>query len=374
MAKKILFTGYYGFNNFGDDLFGWACVNGIERLGNEYVPVILSPPISGINAEYLVSERLARLYKKQNIIGSLIRVIYMIYGCLRYRDVVLSGGSVISSGSSLFTRYVQYFFVKLGFCRLSAIGISVGPFSSGKDRNKAKMFINSLNYLTVRDEASLQECRIMGLEVEANLYNDLAGCVPLSTIGNVNIDNKVLGVSVCRYESIIGADVENEILRNRAIFDGLTDFALKNDMKVKIIVLNANEIVGDISISKDLSLYLRQRGVSAEVIDYVNPILTLKVIAECNMFFSVRLHGAISAYLLNVPFILVEYHIKCRDFLDYIGYEQENRITANLTNKRPVQQSLEEIYKHKNKYSLELVKYTEKSNKIFVESPWGREF
>ena len=53
-----------------------------------------------------------------------------------------------------------------------------------------------------------------------------------------------------------GADTERERLRNISIFEGVADFAIKNDFKVKILILNANEAVGDFDVSQKLSAYL----------------------------------------------------------------------------------------------------------------------
>ena len=137
------------------------------------------------------------------------------------------------------------------------------------------------------------------------------------------------------------------------------------------LILNSNESVGDASISKKLSSYLSDNRVSTEIIEYENPVESLKVISACDMFFSVRLHGGISAYLLNVPFLLVEYHAKCKDFLDYIGFDVENRITADVVNKKHIMNCLESLLQERvGGRVVEPAEYIEGSNKIFAESPW----
>ena len=370
MNNKILFTGYYGFKNYGDDLFGIACVNGLKISGSDFVPAILSPPVSGTYAKYLVPKMLGSLYTRQGFIGNILRALFMIYGCFRYSHVVLSGGSVVSSGSSFRIRYIQYCLAKLGLCRLSAIGISVGPFSSEKDRVKAKLFINSLSYLTVRDKSSVKECNSMGVDIEAHLYNDLAGCAPLPVINTVKAKNIILGVSICKYESIVAGDEKKERLRNLSIFDGISNFAIKYDAKVKILILNSNEIMGDVGISEKLCDYLSGNGVTTEIVEYVNPVETLKEISICDILFSVRLHGAISAYLLDVPFLLVEYHDKCKNFLDYIGFDKESRISASIADKMYVSKCLETIFQGGGNCSVKPLDYIKNSNNIFTESPW----
>jgi polysaccharide pyruvyl transferase WcaK-like protein len=109
-----------------------------------------------------------------------------------------------------------------------------------------------------------------------------------------------------------------------------------------------------------------------EIIDYVNPVQSLKDISSSDLFFSVRLHGAISAYLLEVPFLLVEYHEKCKDFLDYIGFDKENRILASVADKVHVSECLESISDSSKNFSVVPSAYIETSNKTFTESPWSK--
>lgn len=370
MSKKILFTGYYGFNNFGDDLFGLACINGLKKSGSNYMPIILSPPVSGIDTKYLVPKMLSRIYKDNGFIGKILRMLFMVYGCLRCRDVVLGGGSVISSYGSSRTRFIQYCLAKLNICSLSAIGVSIGPFSSEKDRSRAKKFINCLSYLTVRDAASVTECDDLGVDIDVHLFNDLAGCASLPLPDKNKNKSRTIGVSICEFESIVGGNDEDERLRNIVIFEGISAFSVKHDFKVSILILNSHEMVGDVGVSQKLYDYLSSNGVSAELIEYVNPFESLKDISDCEIFFSVRLHGAISAYLLKVPFLLVEYHRKCKDFLDYIGFEKENRILATVVDKEIIVEKLERVINERNLHIVEPEEYAEKSSRIFMESSW----
>ncbi len=370
MTKKILFTGYYGFNNFGDDLFGWACVYGLKSSGCDYLPIILSPPINDIEANCLVPKFFSNIYKDTGFKGKLLRLLFMVYGCVKYREVVLAGGSVISSGSSRHMRLLQYYLVKYGVCDLSAIGISVGPFHSEWDRNQARKLINRLKYLCVRDESSARECKGLGINNKFYLYNDLAGCVPSPSFAENKKKQCIVGVSICRYESIVGGNLNSEVIRNRAIFQGISDFAIKYNFKVKILILNSNEIVGDIEVSRKLFDFVCENNISAELIDYVSTVESLTHISSCSLFFSVRLHGAISAYLLEIPFVLVEYHQKCTDFLDYIGFDKQNRLIGGIKHKTEVTISLEKIFQEGKKYVVKPEEYREISNKIFRKSPW----
>ncbi|MEM1434237.1 MAG: polysaccharide pyruvyl transferase family protein, partial [Pseudomonadota bacterium] len=158
MTKKLVFSGYYGFQNFGDDLFGLACSGGVREFCSGFEAVILSPPVPGLYCRFLVPEYLADTYRASDWRGKALRVYFMLYAALRYRRVVLAGGSVLSSGTSNRMRNFQFLLARLRLCRFSAIGVSVGPFDSPKVEMAARRFIDRLEYLSVRDTASVAEC------------------------------------------------------------------------------------------------------------------------------------------------------------------------------------------------------------------------
>jgi hypothetical protein len=56
----------------------------------------------------------------------------------------------------------------------------------------------------------------------------------------------------------------------------------------------------------------------------------VRAIASLNLLLTGRLHGALTAYQLGVPFILDEYHVKCADFLDDIGQVDALRVPADV--------------------------------------------
>lgn len=350
MVKRFLITGYYGFNNFGDDLFPYVCAQVSERFAEQVEIHTLSPRIPNVKARYVVPDCLSAFYRSNGAIGSVVRLLFMIYGALVFGDVVLAGGSTLSSGSSNRMRKLQYYLAKFKVCKLYAIGVSVGPFISENDKSFARKFINKLNFLSVRDEYSLAECNLLGVKVPVENNFDLVGAIKIPSF--LKKERKSLGLSICNYETFVGGDLEEESSRNEAIFNGVLSFLeLNKDYKAKIVVLNSNNLLGDQAISEKLKRFLQQNNQLVDLVSYSNCVDTFSEISSCQIYMSVRLHGGVVAYLQNVPFVLVEYHRKCRDFLTTIGKDDSARLRGWFGD-RDVVNVLNEIKLNREKYAV----------------------
>ncbi|PWC13670.1 hypothetical protein B4923_06900 [Brenneria roseae subsp. americana] len=334
---KILFTGYYGFNNFGDDLFPLASLEALKNE-TEIDIAILSPKIDGIDANFLVPDFVSKIYRGNSFLSKLSRMFFMLFYSFLYDKIVLAGGSVISSNTSNNMRMLQYILARIGVCKLYAIGVSVGPFSSKKDEAFSRKFINSLSYLSVRDNASVDECkRIKCTHIPDNNF-DIAGVLyPYFKRNNLYSSNtQKLGVSLCFYERYAGGDKRIEDKRSSALIDGIINFCSKNrSIEVIVFVLNTNDDLGDYYISKNIFDLLTENGINVSLWQHANPLQSIEKIKECDFFITTRLHGGIAAYLSGINFCLVEYHRKCTDFNNAIFYPRDLRLdNINITSQR----------------------------------------
>ena len=99
---------------------------------------------------------------------------------------------------------------------------------------------------------------------------------------------------------------------------------IQNDDNVQEIILfvfNGNEENGDLEITNRFIKELSQLNIEITIVDYTSD--TERFVSQfnkCDFILGVRLHSAILAYALKIPFILIEYHPKCTDFLNTIDY------------------------------------------------------
>ncbi|QCR31889.1 polysaccharide pyruvyl transferase family protein [Lysinibacillus sp. SGAir0095] len=375
---SIAFTGYYGMQNYGDDLFVVASTFAAKRYWDMYPEVsIIGSPIDNLDVNFSVTH-LRKLYAGHNFVSKLYRTAIMVNSFIQNELVVLSGGSTISSDSSNKMRKLQNMLAEKGISKIAAIGVSIGPFTTKKDIDDAKAFINNFSFLSVRDKFSYNLLHDLEIKIPYVYGKDLAGLIPLLYPYKIEKDdksNKVLGISLCNYESFLGKDESIEKKRNLAIFNAIKKITdtYRESITIKICVLNTHPIKGDMKISSELVEFLGENFSKVKIVYHESdPIKMWNEISECDAFFSVRLHGGISAFLLDIPFALVEYHNKCSDFLDDILQPSDLKISKKEHDSDYIYNIIERILFDKNVMDglYPSKKYTHDTIKTFTEAPW----
>ena len=372
--KNVIFTGYYGMQNYGDDLFGVVSAYGAKTWWPQFTPTILGPRIAGQTERFSVPNFIsADRYASDGKAGKLIRTLCSTKELLTGGKFVFSGGSLFSSNRSRIMDMAERI-SRLSGKRFSAIGVSIGPFDSRESEAAVASFLRCFEYVSVRDQASYTLLQSYQLDAHIAVGRDLAGIAP-ALAGPVEKPpgkTRVIGYAPCN----IGGKSETA-QRIDDLF--ITAVSKQREIRVRIFSLNSHAIHGD----QRRSTYVRERleaaGITVDVIDYAQRgvIDTWRDIAACDAVVSVRLHGAITAYLCGVPFILFEYHKKCSDFLDDIGQSDAVRVRtddAALASElaSDFEQKLLRLFTDQVAPILPPESYAEESTRHFTDAPWVR--
>jgi polysaccharide pyruvyl transferase WcaK-like protein len=371
---SVVFSGYYGMDNFGDDLFAFVCASAAKIFWQQTETRLLSPSIPGLEATFAIPELVSKkLYAKATAAGGLTRLMFAVREACRNNLFILGGGSVISSQTSG-VRKLLYKSSGLTGISFAAMGISIGPFKSFDERERARAFLSEFLCVSVRDEASYQIAREFKLPCPVVQAGDLAGLMP-SLLPAEQQDNKadgpVIGLALCPYESIVGGDTELESDRNQALITAVIKLAKRMGAKVEVFSLNNHLSCGDDLLAQKACTKLEQSGVNCSLIRNVDYGVAgvWRRIGLCDLFVSVRLHGAVAAYLNQVPFVLVEYHKKCTDFLDDIGQCNSLRIVGSVSDAGTISEVIARIAENPKKPLLSVEQYTERALLHFSSVP-----
>lgn len=321
--NKILFSGYYGHQNLGDDVFCLISRWGAKKYWNEENVSYLSktgPTNKDFGMDYVLPNKSSNrimdyFWQYKSIISTKINI--------------LAGGSILHSKYNIISpQHLIFFLARLKLRKVGAIGVSIGPFKSEKDYQYIKKQLNFFSFLIIRDKSSYDIAISMNLPYKPVLSSDLAYLLsnvyykePIETTN----DKKVLGISLCPCKNTISKNLKNEEDRYEKIFKTLK-LLCNSNIYFKFFIINGNEN-GDFEITNNMINKLQLEDSNFEIINYNEDIMqTIHILSSCDAVLSVRLHGAILSSVVNVPSLLVKYHTKCTDYLNDMDIDLKWRI------------------------------------------------
>ena len=310
---NILYTGWYGYHNAGDDSFvyvtDWMLK---EKFPHDKVRC-LSPQQYGNGVESVF------LSKKMSFKFLILSLLWYI----PQTDVLLfSGGSLFRGEykNNLYLRIVS-FLCKIWRLRISAVGVSIGPFAESKSVSDWDDFFTKMDLICLRDSSSYKWSLNRGYK---NCFNsfDIACLLPkyMSNKGYTSdiVKENAIGISLCSFAK---EPMQSNILNSLQNF-------FKNEKRCKSVYLFVYKSGegGDEKISYDFCSYLTSIGYKSYLIDYDSPFTTIQEMKKCKLMICSRLHAGIFSYAFNMPFMMFEYEPKCTDFLTEICKEEDCRI------------------------------------------------
>ena len=114
--------------------------------------------------------------------------------------------------------------------------------------------------------------------------------------------------------------------REEQIIETLKMVSKSLRITIRFLVFNGHNKYGDRELTERIAGTLADYA-DIEIVPYSqNPVTMWHRIGECDAVLATRLHAGIYACFAEVPFLMVEYHPKCVDFLQDIRYPCRWRI------------------------------------------------
>ncbi|HEY5851897.1 MAG TPA: polysaccharide pyruvyl transferase family protein [Lysobacter sp.] len=335
-ALRVGFTGYYGMRNFGDDLFGLLCTTA-SRLYWNAEPTLVGPALADLDGNSTWPRSLpVDLYGSAGAAGKCSRLVSFFRGVQGNDVLVMGGGSVITARES-FRKPLMLWAHRRRRLQLAAVGVSIGPFADASEEAVVADYVRHFSYLSVRDRRSYELARRLGVERVTHHGRDLAGLLSLlmptgAARGRMHMERGgplQIGIAPCRYAPRADHPAPTMDVWQEAVIEALAAIAVRCPLQVEVFSLNGHPRHGDQGLAEAMQSRLRERGINAGLRAYQgqDPLATVRDICRCDAFISARLHGAIVAYLCGVPFTIIDYHPKCRDFAQDIGLPDVLRIS-----------------------------------------------
>lgn len=304
--KRILISGYYGFNNSGDDAILKAIVDGLrEKNTNIDISVLSNSPL---NTEEIYDVR--SIYRL-----NLFQVIKEVLST----DILISGGgSLLQDITS--TRSILYYLTIMCIAHILNKPIMVyangiGPINRKINRVITRYILNKVDMITLRDLNSKETLEEIGVKnkmyVTADPVFTLKASNPEKVMGilykeGIPTDKKLVGISLRDWS-------KSENFKN--VLGKVIPYIIeKYDVNVLIIPMHYPE---DLKISREIceladieNCYILEDNYSVEDI--------MGIINKLDLILAMRLHSLIYAATQAVPMIGLSYDPKVSGFLDSI--------------------------------------------------------
>ena len=304
----ILISGYYGFNNIGDESILLAVVDNLRgKLSDIDITVLSRNP-----------ESTAQKYGVRSVNRKSVKDII---GAVRKCDLLISGGGsllqdVTSKKSIIYYLMVMWtalFFRKKVFIYSQGIG----PILSKFNRRLTAMTLRHAHGIVVRDESSRE------LLIEIGIKRDRI-IVTADPVLRVKKAELSIGKEILRQEGF--NPVPGRMTVGFAIREKKTDSNFVDELCISIQRLmeeyQAQIVLIPFHYSEDMAVIEEiESRLSGGVCCIKHKYLThemLSIIGNMDILVGVRLHALIHAAIMDVPMIAVSYDPKINSFMHSI--------------------------------------------------------
>ncbi|WP_077369802.1 polysaccharide pyruvyl transferase CsaB [Anaerosalibacter sp. Marseille-P3206] len=330
VKDKILISGYYGFDNSGDDAILRAIVKDIEENSDNVEITVLSKRPSYTQESYGI-KAIDRFNMKETA------------KAIRDADLFISGGgSLLQDVTS--TRSILYYLTLMNYAKKHNIPVMVyangiGPINKKYNRFLTRRILNKVDLITLRDEDSKSFLKELGVK-NKNIY---VTCDPVFTMipsEKSRIEEIFQKEGIPREKPLIGIairqwkDAPNLVDTMSESIDKILD---EYDVNIVFIPMHYPE---DLDISIEVVKNVSKKGIYVLREQYsVEDIMG--IIKELELIIAMRLHSLIYATTQGTPMVGLIYDPKIEGFLkfidvEYMCYVDNMRVEELLQNIRSV--------------------------------------
>ena len=308
---KIVISGYYGFDNSGDDALLMSIIDNLKKNDEKAEITVLSKNPQQTKRQYGVGA--ANRYNPFSLIKTIATCDLLISG----------GGTLIQDATSTKSLFYYLFVIKLAQIfrkKVMLYANGIGPLNSFKNIENTQKILDNVDLITLRDPKSREELEKIGvtkpkIELTADpaflIEANESGKSVLETYG-VPSDKPLMCVSVRQWKN----NPENF----EEIMAKFCDYAADKYGLFTVFLTMQHKV--DFAIASNIKEKMRNKSV---VVGANYPVETiLSVMDQMTVSVGMRLHTLIYSASRMIPLIGIVYDPKINGFLEYLG---DNRYT-----------------------------------------------
>lgn len=338
---KIMISGYYGFNNFGDE----AILKSMVRAFKEKIPQIKILVLSQ-NPVHTSQTYQVKAINRLHLIS--------ILNCLRDTNLFISGGGGLLQDSTGKGWSILYYLGLILGAKIIRVPVmiyaqGIGPVSQQINKKLMRWILNKVDLITVRDNFSKELLENLGV-IKPSIYvnSDPSFLLNKKDINCIlenyphiqelmNSDNRpIIGVSVREYK---GNRSDLKIM-----FAQLADYLIEK-YKVKIVFLPF-KFDDDVQVSEEILSLMKNQADILKI--KLEPEELISILSQFSLMIGVRLHSIIFSSMANLPFIAFKYDPKIKNFVAELGLSELLLELDNVSLEK-IQEKIEYIRENKDR-------------------------
>jgi len=332
---NIVISGFYGYNNSGDDILLQSIVQNLRALHGDLNLTVLSLKPKETRAEFDVDA----IYRF-NLLSVFLRL-------RRAKLLITGGGNLIQDETS--TRSMIYYLWIINTAKFLGVknmfyANGIGPVNRKGNIPRVRRALNGVDLITLRESGSLEILKEMGVTTpEIHVTADAAFALPLAeggerTLAKLGVKGNFFCIAL-RPWAYNPPDLETQVAK-------FADYLIEKYEYQAVFVPMQPE--RDSKIAQKTMSLMKNKSILLEpsLKDYNlgRSVLGLASFALC-----MRLHGLIHAMEKGVPAIGLVYSTKIREFMETMG--QKWYMPVEETNAATLIQYADEIHADKEDIS-----------------------
>lgn len=356
ITKQIVLSGYYGFDNIGDEAVLFSIVSLIKKEIPAANIVVLSNNPEKTKATYNV-ESINRWDLKQ------------VAKVIKASDLLISGGgSLLQDVTS--SKTIPYYLgiVKIAqFYKKKVVFYSqgIGPVNKGFSKTLIKMIVNKVDAIFVREPASKALLEEIGVKQPVE--------VSIDPVIGINLGREVATRGTKVQKPSVGVYIrpwQNEA-HDENLLQSMTPVLGKlvsEGYKVYLIPMHYEQ-------DREIAFKLKDKLIGGklaakEEVEVVDKMLSIEEVLDYtssfDMIIGMRLHSLIMAAAEKVPMVALSYDPKVTAFMKEINQVSycldSDKVTAESFSRE-----VERLLEHKEKQKQELIEvFEQKKDKIYL--------
>lgn len=284
MKKRFVLSGYFGFKNFGDEAILSVLVKKLQADGHRITIISSDPRYTKKQFRHI---RSVYTFKFQDIIGAIAKSNVLVSG----------GGSLLQDVTSIKSLIYYLLVISIGlFLRKKVIIFAqgIGPIRSKFGQFLTKNILKHCDYVSVRDEKSLQLLNSWG--INADLL-----CDPIfSTQTDCSKKNNILAVQLRDFKTM------NDDFIDRLAQKVVQDFS---DIEVEIYSFQ-DAIDKNICEKFEKALKMLRPELKTTLYTGLSNDEIIQKLAKAQYLIAMRFHAIIIGLISRVKVLSINYDIK----------------------------------------------------------------